>query len=183
MPFSDAASRDLMHTRNLDLRAYRRHDGLWDIEGHITDIKPFDYSMLDSERTAAEPVHDMWLRLTVDDDFVVRGAKALIDVGAHGPCHEIAHNYAELEGLRVGPGWNRGIRERLGGVRGCTHLNDMLGQMATTAMQALWEVVEEQQDQGDGHRQLGPGLLNSCHAYGATSPYVKDYFPDYYEGD
>ena len=183
MPLSDPAPRTLSHTRNLELKAYERQDGLWDIEGHITDVKEDDYSMLDSERSADQPVHDMWLRLTVDMDLVVRAAEAQMDVGAHGPCHLAAPNYSRLEGLKMGPGWNRAIRERLGGVVGCTHLNEMLAQMATTAMQSLFEVVENMEDKGDGKLFLSPGLRNSCYAYALNSTYVRDFFPDYYQAD
>ncbi len=38
MPLSPpAASREHIHTRVVECRGYRRDDGLWDIEGHITD--------------------------------------------------------------------------------------------------------------------------------------------------
>jgi len=183
LPLSDPAPRALSHTRTLELKAYERQDGLWDIEGHITDVKEDDYSMLDSERTADQPVHDMWLRLTVDTDLVVRQAEAQMDVGAHGPCPLATPNYSRLEGLKMGPGWNRAVRERLGGVVGCTHLNEMLAQMATTAMQSLFEVVENMEDKGDGKLFLSPGLHNSCYAYALNSTYVRDYFPDYYQAD
>ncbi|MBT3331014.1 MAG: DUF2889 domain-containing protein [Rhodospirillaceae bacterium] len=183
MPLSDPAPRALQHTRNLELKAYQREDELWDIEGHITDLKEADYSMLDNERTADQPVHDMWLRLTIDTDLVVQEAEAQMDIGAHIPCPKAAPNYSRLKGLKMGPGWNKAVRERLGGVMGCTHLNEMLAQMATTAMQSLFEVVENMQDQGDGRYYLSPGLRNSCYAYALNSTYVRDYFPDFYEPD
>ncbi|MDA1098196.1 MAG: DUF2889 domain-containing protein [Proteobacteria bacterium] len=183
MPLSDPAPRALSHTRVLDLRAYERQDGLWDIEGHITDMKEDDYSMLDSERTADQPVHDMWLRLTIDTDLVVRAAEAQMDVGAHGPCPLAAPNYSRLQGLKMGSGWNRAVRERLGGVTGCTHLNELLAQMATTAMQSLFEVVENMDPNDTGRRSLSPSLRNSCYAYALNSPYVRDYFPDDYQAD
>jgi hypothetical protein len=183
LPLSDPAPRALSHTRNLDLRAYERQDRLWDIEGHITDVKEDDYSMLDSERTADQPVHDMWLRLTIDTDLVVRAVEAQMDVGAHGPCPNAVPNYGRLQGLKIGPGWNRAVRERLGGVAGCTHLNEMLAQMATTAMQSLFEVVENMDPNDSGRRSLSPGLRNSCYAYALNSSYVRDFFPDDYQAD
>jgi len=183
LPLSDPAPRALSHTRNLDLKAYERQDGLWDIEGHITDVKEEDYSMLDSERTADQPVHDMWLRLTIDTELVVQTAEGKMDVGAHGPCHLVAPNYSRLQGLKMGPGWNRAVRERLGGVMGCTHLNEMLAQMATTAMQSLFDVVENMDANSHDLRSLSPGLRNSCYAYALSSPYVRDYFPNDYQAD
>ncbi|HZD25710.1 MAG TPA: DUF2889 domain-containing protein [Alphaproteobacteria bacterium] len=184
MPLSQPVSRELIHTRILDLRAYRRADGLWDIEGHLTDVKPFPYDLMDGARAADEPVHDMWLRLTLDRDFVIREAEATMDTGAHGICHLAAPNFAALAGLRIGPGWNRKVRERVGRGRGCTHLVEMLGQMATTAMQAMWaEQESEEGAEGEvpaGGRELKPGLADSCYAYRRESPFVKEYFPSSY---
>jgi hypothetical protein len=183
MPLSDPAPRALQHIRRLELKAYERQDGLWDIEGHITDYKTEDYDMLDSKRTAAQPMHDMWLRLTIDTELVVRAAEAAMDAGAHTPCELVTPNYDRLVGLKMGPGWNRAVRERLGGVMGCTHLNEMLAQMATTAMQSLFEAMGSVADRPGGGRYLSPGLHNSCHAYALNSPYIRDYFPDYYKAD
>jgi hypothetical protein len=178
VPLSPATSRELIHTRTLDLRAYRRDDGLWDVEGHLTDAKPFPYHLIDAERDANEPIHDMWLRLTIDADFVVREAEAHMDVGAHGLCHQVTPNFAGLAGLRIGGGWNRKVRERVGHGRGCTHLVEMLSQMATTAMQALWSEQEDREGTKPvEERELMPGLANSCYAYRDGSPFIAEYFP------
>ncbi len=180
MPLSATTERSLMHTRNLDMRAYKRDDGLWDIEGHLVDTKPFAYVMIDSSRAPDEPIHDMWLRLTVDRDFVVREAEAFMDVGAHFLCNDVSPAFAALAGLRIGAGWNRAVRERLGGRRGCTHLVEMTAQLATTAMQAIW--AEDEADQaaaGDAH-ELPSGMLDSCYAYRRESEYLRRYFPDHW---
>ncbi len=183
MPLSEPAPRALSHDRHLELRAYEREDGLWDIEGHITDHKLEDYDMLDSMRTAEEPMHDMWLRVTIDTGFVVQAVEAVMDAGAHIPCPAITPNYDRLVGLRMGPGWNRAVRERLGGVQGCTHLNEMLAQMATTAMQSLFEAAGNVAEKPGGGFHLSPALHNSCYAYALNSTYIRDHFPDYYEAD
>ena len=183
MPLSEPVPRAFSHDRSLELKAYEREDGLWDIEGHITDHKFEDYDMLDSVRTADEPVHDMWLRLTIDTNFVVTAVETVMDAGAHTLCSNVTPNYERLVGLKMGRGWNREIRECLGGISGCTHLNEMLAQMATTAMQSLFEVAGNVRKKSGGGRYLSPGLHNSCHAYSLNSPYIRDYFPDYFEPD
>lgn len=183
MPLKKPAPRVLIHDRQLELKAFERRDGLWDIEGHITDHKFEDYDMLDSVRTLDEPVHDMWLRVTIDTNFVVRAVEAAMDIGAHTPCPHVTPNYDRLVGLKMGHGWNRAVRERLGGISGCTHLNEMLAQMATTAMQSLFEVAGNVAENPGGSRYLSPGLRNSCYAYSLNSPYIREYFPDYYETD
>ena len=183
MPLSKPVPRAFSHDRSLELKAYEREDGLWDIEGHITDHKFEDYDMLDSVRAWDEPMHDMWLRLTIDVNFVVKAVEVVMDAGAHTPCPNVIPNYDRLVGLKMGRGWNREIREILGGIRGCTHLNEMLAQMATTAMQSLFEVVGNVGEKSGGGRYLSPDLHNSCHAYSLSGSYIRDHFPNYYEPD
>ena len=62
------------------MRGFAREDGLFDIEGHLTDRKPFDFQVtVGPLRAAGEPVHEMWVRLTIDSDLVVRDAVASTD--------------------------------------------------------------------------------------------------------
>ena len=161
MPLPPSADRELIHTRSLDIRIYRLADGLWDVEGRLIDVKPFEYSMLDSTRAADEPIHDMSLRLTIDRELEVRAAVAHMDQGAHGICHRIAPDYGKLVGLRIGAGWVRRARERLGGIKGCTHLTEMLGQMATAALQAMWAEREAEQVARTGRYELSEGVINT----------------------
>lgn len=182
MALSEPVAREEMHTRRLQIKAYQRHDGLWDIEGHLIDEKPFFYDMPESPREAGEPIHDMRLRLTIDNEMVVHGAEATMDRGAYLMCQDITPNFGRLEGLKIGPGWNRHVRERLGGVHGCTHLREMLAQFATTAMQALWTAEEEAAEV----LQTGSapaGVIGSCHTYRADSPMVKLRYPGDYAGE
>jgi hypothetical protein len=183
MPLAPAHERDLIHTRTMDLKAYRRSDGHFDVEGHITDVKPFPHHLIDSHRTAGEPIHDMWLRLTIDKEMVVLSAEAKLDVGAHVMCPGVEPNFAALAGLKVGSGWRKGVRDRVGAGRGCTHLVEMLSQMATAAIQAMWAVREPD---GDGaktanERRLPEGLVGSCYTYRAGSEFLRDYFPSQYD--
>jgi len=183
VPLSQADERVLIHTRTIDLKVYRRADDCYDVEGHIMDVKPFPHHMLDSHRAAGEPIHDLSLRLTFDRQMIVTKAEAKLDMGAHGLCHEVAPNFASLAGLHVGPGWNRNVRERVGHGRGCTHLVEMLAQMATAAMQAMWSEREPdgEVDRPAEERELKPGLINTCYAYRPHSPFVKEFFPTQYE--
>src|ERR1700754_4725190 len=81
MPLSKAKPRRAMHTREVICRGYLRDDGLWDIEGSITDVKA--YSVPDSQTVAGEPVHHMLMRLTIDNDFVVHDVEVSTEAGPH----------------------------------------------------------------------------------------------------
>lgn len=183
MALSAPSDRVPSHTRRLEIRGYERADGLWDIEGHLTDTKPFDYYDDDRPRKKDEPIHDMWLRLTIDEDLRVHAAEAHTAAGPYGICAEINPNFAALAGLTIGPGWSRRVRERVGGVHGCTHLMEMLGQMGTTAMQTLWaKQAEAFRARSERIEAPPPGLLDSCYAWRRDGPVIGRKFPAYADG-
>ena len=137
MPLSNPAPRKLMHTRAIECKGYEREDGLWDIEGHLVDTKAYVHSRRGGgERQPGEPVHNMWLRLTIDLDLTIHDAEAVTDAGPYAHCGNIAPNFKSLAGVKIGRGWRREIATRLGGVKGCTHLVELLGPLGTTAYQA-----------------------------------------------
>lgn len=181
MPLTEPAPREKIHCRDIRIEGYRREDGLWDIEAHMTDTKTYGFGNAFRGHIApGEPLHDMWLRLTLDEDLVVQGLEASTEAAPFQACPSITPNYARMAGVKVGPGWNRAIKERLGGVEGCTHLREVLGAMATVAFQTLYPVLARKKPKDDQPRR--PSLIDSCHAYRADGPIVKTNWPDFYEG-
>ncbi|MEE8272107.1 MAG: DUF2889 domain-containing protein [Alphaproteobacteria bacterium] len=187
MPLSDSAERDHVHTRRIDCRGFRRADGLWDVEGHLTDVKTYPFRN-DYRGTIepGEPLHDMWLRLTIDDGLTIRAVEAVTDRGPYHICGDIAPAFDKLVGLSMRPGFTRRVRQLLGGVRGCTHLVELLVPMATTAFQTIFPILsrEHAETGGGGARpKRRPPLLDTCHAFASDGPIVKRYWPDFHTGD
>lgn len=180
MPLSPPAGRSPVHTRSIECRSYRRDDGLFDIEGHLTDVKSYPFtSEYRGEVKAGEPVHDMWLRLTVDDQMVVRDVEAKTDAGPYAVCPAINPAFAKLKGLSVGPGWNKKVRELLGGVQGCTHLVDLLGPLGTVTLHTVrWS------SSAPGAKPRAPSKppLNICHAWASDGEVVHREYPALYTG-
>ena len=72
MSVSPSVSRKQLHTREIKCIGYERDDGLWDIEGRITDTKTYSYDNEDRGIViSGSPVHDMTIRLTIDEDLLV----------------------------------------------------------------------------------------------------------------
>ena len=182
MSLSNAAPRKLIHTRAIECKGYERDDGLWDIEAHLVDTKTYLHTRRNGgrERQPGEPVHDMWLRLTIDLDFIVRDAEASTDAGPYPGCGDITPNFKSLAGLKIGPGWRREITARLGGIKGCTHLVELLGPLGTTAYQATGRA----RDARGGGKPVTkkPYQLNSCHVYKDDGPAVLERWPQFYTG-
>ncbi len=190
MPLSPPSPREQLHTREIICRGYRRADGLWDIEAHLTDVKTYAFQTEQrGQLEPGQPLHDLWLRLTVDDRFKVHAIEAVTDRGPFTACGDIAPNYQRLVGLTIGKGWSRAVKERLGGVEGCTHLMEMLGPVATTAFQTIFPILaseEAARAKAEGRKEGGkarPVLLNMCHIFASDGEVVRKFWPEHYTGD
>jgi len=131
-----------------------------------------------------EPLHEMWLRVTVDDSLVIRAVEAAIEHGPFAICPRIAGNFRRLEGERIGPGWRRRVHTLLGGVEGCTHLVELLTPLATTAFQTLFGSRYGGRPKHDHTERSGvmARLIGSCHALAPDSEVVRDFWPEHYRG-
>lgn len=181
MPLSKSAPRKQIHARDVQCRGYQRDDGLWDIEGCLIDTKSYTFHNFERGHVpSGEPVHHMWIRLTIDDDFVVRDAEAVTEAGPFSICGDVTPKFRALKGLKIAAGWRKAVLERMGGVHGCTHLTDLLtGPLAVTAYQTLFPVRERRQRENPEQK---PANLDSCHALASTSPVVKRRWPQFHTG-
>ncbi|HEY8287966.1 MAG TPA: DUF2889 domain-containing protein [Acetobacteraceae bacterium] len=199
MPLSPPMEREPLHTRAIEINGYRRADGLYDIEAHLTDTKSFGQTNYDRGYIeAGEPIHDMWLRLTVDDTMHIVAAEAVSDRTPYGLCPSAAPNFSRLAGLRIKAGFLREANHLVGGTIGCTHLRELLQQMATTAFQTINPAKVRRDMQAEGAEdkpgtdrfdariteKMGgaPKILNTCLAYAADGPLVKRRWPHLYNG-
>jgi len=184
MPLTPPVSRRLLHQRTVQCQGYQRDDGLWDIEGRMTDIKTYAFPNEDRGGAihAGEPLHDMWIRLTVDDDFLIHDAEARTDSSPFGLCPEITGRYRQLIGVRIGPGWSLKLRELFSGVNGCTHMTELLGPVATTVFQTVYGQRYDQEDAKPAAERTPPPVLNTCHALASDSPVVKKRWPQGHTG-
>jgi hypothetical protein len=127
-------------------------------------------------RPAGEPVHGMWLRITVDRTLTIVDAAAAMDAMPYVDyCGAIVPAYRKLVGLAIRPGYHQRVKELLGGVRGCTHITELAGSLATAAFQTM----AGQRIQDPDKR---PFQLDRCHALAETAPAVGRYYPKWYRG-
>jgi hypothetical protein len=79
----------------------------------------------------------MWIRLTIDDRMEIKEVAAATDHSPFQICPDILPNFQRLVGVKIGHGFTREARARLGGPQGCTHIVEMLPQVATVAYQTM----------------------------------------------
>jgi hypothetical protein len=182
MPLSPPAPREHLHTRSIEMRGYRRDDGLWDIEGHLSDVKSYSFhNDWRGEIGPGTPIHDMWIRLTLDDSLTVQDIEVTTDASPFRICPDVAPNFAAVKGATIGPGWNRRIKELLGGRKGCTHLVEMLGAMATVAIQTQMRNREKRLT-AEGEAPRRPAFLDTCYALASDSEVTQRLWPSFYTG-
>jgi hypothetical protein len=167
--------RQSAHRRSITVQAYQRDDGLWDIEGHLTDAWPEPVPMAGGLLPAGEPMHSMWLRLTVDSTATIVAVQATTDAGPYGRqvCGAITPDYGQLVGVRVARGWRDAIRKLFGRTAGCTHINELAGVMGSAILQALWSEMT-------GNPDEKPFSIDGCHALASSSAQVAQFFPRWY---
>lgn len=182
MPLPPSTPRQHLHSRRVTCQGYEREDGLFDIEGRMTDSKTYAIDNQDrgGQIKAGEFIHDMSIRLTLDLDFLIHKVEAVIDDSPFNTCPAICERFQQLEGVRIAPGWNSRIRKLFAGTRGCTHLTELLGPIATTAFQATGTARRLRAEKNQDTTSSGNRLINSCHAMAEDTEVVRIRWPDQY---
>ena len=174
-----APSRQLKHRRSIDVQIYSRGDGLWEVEAELSDTKTRDAPLAGGVRPAGHAIHDMLLRLVVDERFNVLESGAQTRAMPYpGVCDDHGDAYGRLVGLNLLKGFRQEVRQRLGGVLGCTHMTELSQVLPTAVVQAFaGEVIDTR---GDNPRAQQPFQIDRCHALRSDGPAVQTFYPRWY---
>jgi Protein of unknown function (DUF2889) len=174
-----ASERQLKHRRSIDVQIYSRGDGSWEVDAHISDTRTHGTRMATGIRPAGEPIHAMLLRLVVDESFNVLQAGAQTAAMPYpGECDNYGDTYGRLVGLNLMKGFRGAVKERLGGVQGCTHITELTQVLPTAVVQAFaGEVLDTR---GEGADSARPFQIGRCHALRDDGAVVKTFYPRWY---
>lgn len=173
-------TREELHLRQIEMRGWRRSDGLYEVEGRVIDRKPQDFSHPSGSKTvpAHAPIHDMGVRIVFDEHLQVHEVVTFTTSAPYAACPDGGQALRSLRGLSMTGGWSREVRNRLRGARSCTHLMELLSPLATTAFQALGGLRVHEPDQLDTNGR--PVRIDSCYAYAATGELVRRRWPQFH---
>jgi hypothetical protein len=175
--------RRLMHRRSIECTGYLRNDGLWEVEARLVDTKPFaQRDHFRGELQPGDPVHDIGVRLAVDDALTIREAETTMRATPFPTCVDVEPILQRLVGERIGPGWRDLVRRKIGRLETCTHLSELLGPAVTTLYQTMSygktpdgrSSLEDQR----GAREP-PFFLGGCHSWRTDGPVVAELFPQF----
>ena len=174
-----ASERQLKHRRSIDVQIYARGNGLWEVDAHITDVRPVTTQMVTGPLPAGEPIHDMLLRLVVDEQCnIVEAGAQTTAMPYPGQCDTYGDVYGRLVGLNLMKGFRQAVKERVGGAQACTHITELAQVLPTAVVQAFaGEVIDTRGASADSTQ---PFQIDRCHALRADSPTVRAYYPRWY---
>ncbi|MBK9523054.1 MAG: DUF2889 domain-containing protein [Rhodocyclaceae bacterium] len=171
--------RKRLHQRKVSFEGWQRDDGLIDIEAHITDLRDEDSQLGSGLRRSGEPIHDMWIRVTIDQRFFISEIAVSSDAVPYpGGCEAITPAYQQLVGLNLVKGFRREVTQRLGSIHGCSHITELAFGLPTAAIQTFAGIKNRLNLDPDRK----PFQLDSCHALETTTETVRRYYPRWYRG-
>ena len=179
MQMPDAAER--LHTRQYTVDAYALPGKRLFLRGRLEDTRCDAFTTLgDKPMQPGETLHGMLCEMIID-----LGTMEILEVdGAmphtpHNMCPDWMPALASLRGERIGAGFNRAIRETMGGPLGCAHFRSLVTAMAPVAMQGRSAArIREQPDPQGGKRTRPPlalSMLNTCHVFTEEGPVVQEW--------
>lgn len=176
LPLPSPQRRTHLHSRNVVFRGFHREDGLWDIEAELRDSKTRVFDIPgEGVWQPGEPIHDMSIRVSIDDAFVVREIAVVMDGAPHTECPTAQAPMQAMIGCTMGPGWRRAIDQNLGGIRGCTHLRELLFNMATAAFQTIPEALPSR------NAEHPPFHLGKCMTWDFNGAAVQRHYPVFFD--
>lgn len=176
MPLSlPSDNRVAQHIRAVTYRSFMREDGLWDIEAELIDTKAVDFVRSSSQaiHKAGMPIHHMLIRTTVDEQLQVHAIEAVMEAHPLQGCPGALDAMQQMVGCSMRKGWRKSIDANLAGVAGCTHLRELLFNMATAAFQSVGSSAFATQP------DLPPRYLGRCTGWDFNGAGVAQYFPKF----
>lgn len=174
-----ASERQLTHRRSIDVQVFARGNGLWEVDARIRDVRQHDTRMATGMLPAGQPIHDMLLRLVVDETFnIVEAGAETYSMPYPDQCDAYGDVYGRLVGLNLMRGFRQAVKERVGGALACTHITELTHVLPTAVVQAFaGEVLDIR---GDGADSQQPFQIDRCHALRSDGQAVKTYYPRWY---
>jgi hypothetical protein len=172
-------TRKQLHTRTIHCQGFERSDELWDIEATLIDTKNDLYTNHERGQVSpGEPIHKMTLIVTLDIDLVICEIQVDMAYTPYQLCKSASDTMGNLVGLKIGAGWMKEARQRVGRTESCTHVMELLGPISSTAYQTMHWAIEKREnakpDRGD------PMILDQCKTLARDSAIVKVMWPEFH---
>lgn len=171
-----------LHTRVVTYRGYARQDGLWEIDGHLRDTKGYLADSADGSQIGPDvPVHEMTVCVTVNDELIIQNVFASMPSTPFSDCAVAMQPLQVLVGATLGRGWRKTIESRIGGTASCTHLRELLLNLATAAIQTIPPYLAQFRDKGEQSLTVTqkPFYVDQCYGWRSGGEAVIRLHPEF----
>lgn len=155
-------------------RGYQREDKLWDIESELLVTKVKELPVAGEQAIApGSPLHCMTTRVTINSHFIIPAITVSMDATPHRECPQTQASMQSMVGCTMSRGWRQAIERNLSGICGCTHLRELLFNMATAAFQTLAHEL------ADSNPQHPPPYFGTCSTWDFNGTMVARLYPQF----
>jgi hypothetical protein len=167
------SGRKPVHVRRTDIKTYDLGDHQVLVEATLMDTRtpppgegPPDAGMV--------LVHDLVARIRVQGpDLTIAAVEAEMPHIPREECREVLSDMQKLVGLRIISGYTQKVKERIGDVKGCSHLTHLFLSLGPAAVQGYWAAYGRK----PGARSLAnPAIsrvIDSCRVWRRDGPLVR----------
>jgi len=128
-----------INERRLEFKTYALEDDQLIVEGWLKDDKFLPTYHLDGELSPAGKLHRICVRLLLGGSpLSIRDAEAEMPVVPHDECRTTQDTVKKIIGMTIAHGYGDELHKRIGGVRGCAHMVQLIMAMGTAALHGYW---------------------------------------------
>lgn len=173
----DLISESPVHERRLEIRTYATENDRIIVEGWLKDDRFVQRYQLDGSLSPPGKIHRICVRLLLGDwPLSILDAEAEMPVVPHDECPTAQDTVKEIIGLTITHGYGDRVLERLGGVKGCAHMVQLIIAMGNAALHGYWsQKLQEPFQVPDTPEELS-GLdyvINSCMLWKKDGPLIR----------
>ncbi len=167
-----------VHSRLMEVRTYPAEEGRLVVEGRLRDERFVTGYHWNGEAFTPGVVHNLAVRFLVAEvPPVILDAEAeMLDV-PNQHCPETLNSIEAMKGLSIVSGYGEEVRRRMGGVKGCAHLTQLVMVMGTAALHGAWIAGSRKPRPVPATPEAFAGLsqlVNSCRLWREDGPILAE---------
>jgi len=165
--------RKLVHTRKIEIQTYDLGDHRVLVQGRLADIRSPQLPAGELE-SGAVLIHDLVARIWVQGpDLTICAVDAEMDQIPREMCAEVLPAVQKLVGLRIITGFTQKVKDRIGDVKGCSHLTNLFLTLGPVAVQGYWAAYGRRPGARSLNNPAISRVIDSCHVWRRDGPYVR----------
>jgi hypothetical protein len=170
------SKKEKLHTRNIEVTTYDYDGQRIIVEGFLKDYRFQESHTITGETFPSGVIHHMSVRLLVNcSNLLIEDVHVDLISVPREACRETIGCLFPIKGLTITKGFTSKVKKSVGGIKGCTHLVELILAMAPAAIQGFAAHQSQKPlvvDQ-DHAKMFAKYLINTCHVWREDGPFVE----------